>query len=191
MTDLVVWGLGSLGRPVLDRIADRHPRRELVAVVRDPDRPPPLPPNVTAAGLEVLAGTAAPVLVCVADNEAEVLRPYLAGGRIEAGRAAVARRNLALLERHVETRHWKERPVLVVTNPVEPLCGYLAGAVGCRPVYGAGMQVDAERCRTVLAVGWHVRLAPDELPMTGTHGMTPVPVHSAVPGLARQVAGEP
>jgi hypothetical protein len=147
-----------------------------------------LGPNVIPVDFDELAGNRAPVLVCVADNEALALRSCT---EIESGRLTVAQRNHRLITAHLGSRIWRDRPVLVVTNPVELFCATLAEATGHDSVFGVGMQLDAQRCREVLAAGWRIDLEPHELPVTGMHGLEPVPVLSAVPGLAERISAEP
>jgi hypothetical protein len=186
--DLVVWGLGKVGSNVLKEIADRHPHRSFAAVTSAAHRALSLGPNVTSTTFAELADNRAPVLVCVADDEAVALRSCV---EIETGRLAVARRNHRLIEGYLDSRTWCDRPVLVVTNPVELFCGRLAEIAGHGSVFGVGMQLDAQRCRDVLAAGWAVDLEPHELPVTGMHGLEPVPVLSAVPGLADRISALP
>ncbi len=184
----MVWGLGRLGTRVLDQVAARHPDRTFAAVTAEPGRATALGPNVVPATLGDLAGDRAPLLVCVADDEVAALRSCT---RIEEARAAVAARNFRLLEAHLDAAIWRDRPVLVVTNPVELLCAAVAAAAGHQRVYGAGMQVDAQRCLDVLAVGWELELPAGLLPVTGMHAIEPIPVLSAVPGLAGKIRTEP
>ena len=189
--DLIVWGLGMLGGRVLERVARRHPHRTFAAVTGDPGRAIAMGANVVPTNLDVLAGNQAPILVCVADNEGDILRDYLARGDIEASRAAVARSNHRLIAGYLDPERWRDRPVLVVTNPVEVLCTSLAEITGNPSVYGVGMQIDEQRCLDVLAAGWEITLAPGELPVTGAHVVEPLPVLSAVPGLADRISAEP
>lgn len=186
--DLVVWGLGRVGGEVLKKVAGRHPNRTFAAVTREPRRALSLGSNVIPMDFDELAGNRAPVLVCVADNEALALRSC---AEIEAGRVAVALRNHRLITAHLGARMWRDRPVLVVTNPVELFCAKLAEVTGHESVFGVGMQLDAQRCRDVLAAGWRIDLEPHELPVTGMHGLEPIPVLSAVPGLAERIGAEP
>ncbi|MFL6143039.1 MAG: hypothetical protein ACJ72N_14395 [Labedaea sp.] len=185
--DLVVWGLGTIGRAVLDLVATRNPRRRFTAITRHPDKAAGLPANVSVSGLDALADNRSPVLVCVSVDEAAVVREHLRDGGVAVARSIVAERNRALLGARLRPEHWRDRPVLMVTNPVESIAAHLVDITGASTVFGAGMQVDAERCRAVLAAGWDVRLAEDELPVTGLHGVAPIPVLSAVSGLAATV----
>ncbi|OLF19137.1 Rossmann-fold NAD(P)-binding domain-containing protein [Actinophytocola xanthii] len=173
---------------MLRQIADRHPHRNFAAVTSQPRRALRLGRNVTPAVFAELADNRAPVLVCVADDEAVALRSCV---EVEAGRLVVARRNHRLIERFLDPGTWRDRPVLVVTNPVELFCARLAEVAGHESVFGVGMQLDAQRCRDVLAAGWAVDLEPHELPVTGMHGLGPVPVLSAVPGLLERVGALP
>lgn len=173
---------------MLRKVAGRHRHRTFAAVTSEPRRALRLGPNVIPVDFDQLAGNPAPVLVCVADNEALALRSCT---EIEAGRTAVALRNHRLITAHLGSRMWRDRPVLVVTNPVELFCATLAEVTGHESVFGVGMQLDAQRCRDVLATGWKIDLEPHELPVTGMHGLEPVPVLSAVPGLAERVSAAP
>jgi hypothetical protein len=189
--DLVVWGLGMIGRAVLDLVATRNPGRAFTAITRHPDKAAGLPENVSVAGLDSLADNRSPVLVCVSVDEAAVVREHLRDGGVAVARSIVAERNRALLGAQVRPEHWRDRPVLMVTNPVESIAAHLVEVTGASTVFGAGMQVDAERCRAVLATGWNIRLAEDALPVTGLHGVAPIPVLSAVAGLADTIEETP
>jgi hypothetical protein len=173
---------------VLKKVAGRHRHRTFAAVTREPHRALSLGPNVIPMDFDELAGNRAPVLVCVADNEALALRSCT---EIERSRFAVAMRNHRLIAAHLGSRMWRDRPVLVVTNPVELFCTKLAEVTGHESVFGVGMQLDAQRCRDVLAIGWQIDLEPDDLPVTGMHGLEPIPVLSAVPGLVERIGAEP
>ncbi|HEX6352883.1 hypothetical protein [Actinophytocola sp.] len=177
-----------MGSEVLRTVADRHRQRTFAAVTTQPQLAMSLGPNVIPVEFDELAGNRAPVLVCVADNEALALRSCT---EIETGRITVALRNHRLITAHLGSRMWRDRPVLVVTNPVELFCAKLAEATGHESVFGVGMQLDAQRCRDVLATGWRIELDPHELPVTGMHGLEPIPVLSAVPGLAERIGAEP
>ena len=177
-----------MGSEVLRTVAARHRHRTFAAVTREPHRALCLGPNVIPVDFDELAGNRAPVLVCVADNEALALRSCT---DVERSRFAVATRNHRLIAAHLGSRMWRDRPVLVVTNPVELFCAKLAEVTGHDSVFGVGMQLDAQRCRDVLAIGWQIDLEPDELPVTGMHGLEPIPVLSAVPGLAERISAEP
>lgn len=187
----MVWGLGALGHGVLTDIALRHPHRRFTAITRNPLRTNELPPNVALEDIGVLGRDDAPVLVCVADDEEAVLRPYLADGRPDVARSVVARRNRRIFDPRRIGDRLRDRTVLMITNPVELMCAHLARIGGCRAVYGVGMQVDAERFRDVLWAGWGIWLDAEELPVTGMHGLEPIPVLSAVPGLAARIVEPP
>ncbi|HEU5475313.1 MAG TPA: hypothetical protein VFV67_32120 [Actinophytocola sp.] len=187
----MVWGLGALGLAVLHGVAARHPHRRFVGITRDPLRNNGFPPNVRLGDVARLGVDDAPVLVCVADEEAEVLRQYLVAGQLDLGRAMVARNNRRLFHPAVLGDRLRHRTVLMVTNPVELMCARLAQTAGCRAVYGVGMQIDAERYRDVLRAGWGIGLGADELPVSGMHGLEAIPVLSAVPGLAARIAAPP
>jgi hypothetical protein len=189
--DFVVWGLGTLGLAVLTAAALRHPNRRFTAITRNPLRPDRLPPNVVLGDTYDLGRHDAPVLICVADDETTALRPYLQNGQLDVGRTVVARRNQRLLDPRVIGNRLRDRTVLVVTNPVEFLCCHLARIGRCRAIYGVGMQIDAARCREVLHAGWGIRLGEGDLPVSGMHGLEPIPVLSAVPGLAERIVEPP
>jgi hypothetical protein len=180
--------LGKVGSEVLKVVAGRHRHRNFAAVTSEPHRALSLGPNITPATFTELADNRAPVLVCVADDEAVALRSC---AEIETGRLAVALRNHRLIEGYLDPTVWCGRPVLVVTNPVELFCTELAEVTGHGSVFGVGMQLDAQRCRDVLAAGWAIHLEQHELPVTGMHGLEPVPVLSAVPGLAERISAVP
>jgi hypothetical protein len=186
--DLVVWGLGSLGTKVLEQVAAAHPRHGFGAVTSDPCRALAVGANVAPVTFGELAGNRAPVLVCVADDEGQVLRSC---AEMETARAAVAHRNQTLIETYLDPAVWRDRPVLLVTNPVELLCARVAEVAGDGNVFGVGMQVDAHRCVDALAAGWGIEVEPGMLPVTGMHCVAPTPVLSAVPGLAERILAEP
>lgn len=186
--DLVVWGLGSLGTRVLERVARRHPRRGFGAVTSDPYRALAIGANVAPLTFGELADNRSPVLVCVADDEGQVLRSC---AEMETARAAVAHRNQTLIDTYLDPAVWRDRPVLLVTNPVELLCARVAEVAGAGFVFGVGMQVDAHRCVDALAAGWGIELEPGRLPVTGMHCVAPTPVLSAVPGLAERILAQP
>lgn len=149
-----------------------------------------LPDNVLAEDLDSLADHQAPVMICVSEHEQSIIRAHLASGR-KLDRTVVAGPNRRLLDRLVVPAHWQSRPILVVTNPVEVICGHLRRITGCQEVYGFGMQSSAARLREVLAAGWDTHLDATELAVSGTHTFGPVPILSSLPGLAEQVASVP
>ncbi len=174
MTTVDICGVGALATATI-HAAVALPDVALRAICRAPRRHRhDLPENVAVVGHDALANGDGPIVLCLSVDE----RPLIAASR---SRLAVAGPNLELLERALRLEAMAERPVLVVTNPVELLCERLAAATGNRRVFGFGMATDRERLVDAILAQTGCGLDGAELAVTGRHEARPIPVLSRVP----------
>lgn len=84
----------------------------------------------------------------------------------------MARANLELLTPFFSHPGWKNRPVLMVTNPVEVLCHRLWQVSGNPRVYGFGVSCDEQRYAEVLTLLAGAHVDPGEV--GGFHAFGPL-----------------
>jgi hypothetical protein len=158
--ELTFLGAGAVLGGVIERLAGTSGMRLRVLSRR------PLPMGVERIGWEELAGDG--LLVCgISCDEAALLRRSTGKSRSE-----VARANLDLLSPFFRHPGWTDRPVLMVTNPVEALCHRLWEISGNSRVYGFGASCDRERYAEILTVLAGHSVEPGEL--GGFHAFGPL-----------------
>lgn len=155
-SDLTFVGAGAVLGAVIARLAGKRQLRVLSTR--------PLPPGVERIGWEQLGDTSG-LLVCgLAVDEQLALQ-----GQTE--RTALAEANLHILSRYWHLDGWRNRPVLVVTNPVEFICHRLWEETGNDRIYGFGIGSDRQRMAEILTALTGESRDPGEV--TGFHAFAP------------------
>jgi hypothetical protein len=189
ITHINVFGIGRVARLAVTLAARRHRDVRFRLFSRNPGSRQPLPlPNVQLCGLDALAQDGAPVVLCMATDEARILRALHDRPTGLTPRSAVAASNLRLLQEVIDPRRWCHRLVVVVTNPVELVCEFVSRWTGNRRVFGFGMTSDRQRVREAIrhAFGQPAEQAA-RVEVTGFHLLGPIPLLSGVPELARRI----
>lgn len=156
-SELTFLGAGAVLGPVIRRLAGR--RRLRVLSTR------PLPPGVERIGWEQL-GASRDLLVCgLSIDEQRALQGA-------SSRMALIQANLGVLSRYWHLDGWRDRPVLMVTNPVEMMCHHLWQATGNGRIYGFGIGSDRQRLSEVLSALAGEEQDPGEV--SGFHAFAPL-----------------
>lgn len=188
LEEVHVLGVGRLSRPAIERVASEHPGVRFTAFSRAPERHAPFrAANARLVGVECARPSTAPLLICIASDEAAILQ---ARGSTE--RMAVAEANIALVLPLLKHLGCRDRPVFVVTNPVELVCEAVARATDARRVYGFGMSGDHERLAEALCQGFGLPKATAEaVQLTGLHMLRPIPCLDGMgPGIREHVEAQ-
>jgi hypothetical protein len=193
ITHINVFGVGRVARLAVTLAARRHRDVRFRLFSRNSGSHQPLPlANVQLCGLDALAQDGAPVVLCMASDEARILRALHDRPTGLTPRSAVAASNLRLLQDVIDPRRWCDRLVIVVTNPVELVCDFISRWTGNRRVFGFGMTSDRQRVREAIRHGFG---QPAEqaarVEVTGFHLLGPIPLLSGLPELARRIESIP
>ena len=188
-----VFGVGRVSRRAVAEAARRHPDARFRFFSRTPWRYPPSPlANVRFFSVAQLRDDGTPLVLCMASDEGRTIRELQ---RRRAGvlpRSAVAAANLRLLRQVIDLARWGNRLVVVVTNPVELICQFLARATRNPRVYGFGMMSDRQRVEEALRCGFRLsRAEAAEIEVTGLHYMRPIPALSRARCLAAKLEATP
>lgn len=168
---LHVVGFGRLTAAILPRLLTAHPELAVTVVTRTPDRvrlpgveaiPYPLPPGE------------GPVLIVTSADEGAVLQATPRAPGADVPRGAVLAANVAHLRAILDPAALRDRPLLVITNPVEAIGDFLHSWTGNPRIVGLGLATDEARLREVMRVmGWG---APPSLRVGGFHDSRPIPI---------------
>jgi hypothetical protein len=89
----------------------------------------------------------------------------------------------------LDAKAWRNRLVIVVTNPVELVCQFLTRLTGNPQVYGFGLASDRQRIREALCCGFRVSSAEAcRVAATGFHCLNPIPLLGESPHLREKLA---
>lgn len=190
---LNICGFGKVARLFVEQAAALYPDSRFRIVSRDPERVSgTFPANVTRGNYDVLRGNKDPILVCLCEDEQEIIKSEYRKGATDVPRTIVARPNSLALKSVLVPEHWRDRVVFILTNPVEIICEFLYRQTGNRHIYGVGMLTDKDRILEGLASGFGVdACAYQDLEVTGLHFSRPIPVLSVHPELVEKMACVP
>jgi hypothetical protein len=185
ITQINIFGVGRVARRAVAEAACRHRDVHFRLFSRNPRRHRPFrAPNVGVCGLDALAEDGVPLVLCMASDERRVLETFRDCKPGMIPRSAVASSNLRLLREVIDPGLWRDRLVVVVTNPVELVCDFLARLTGNLRVYGFGMASDRQRVLEVIRHGFGLPLEEGgRVEVTGFHILRAIPLLSAVPDL--------
>lgn len=184
-----VFGIGRVSRQAVAEAARRHPNVGFRLFSRKPRRYPLSDmANVRIFGLEQLNNDGTPLVLCMASDEGRIIRELQQRGTGIVPRSAVAGANLRLLRQVIDPALWRDRLVVVATNPVELICEFLARATGNSRVFGFGLMSDRQRVEEALRSGFHMsRDETSGIEVTGLHYLRPIPTLSRASDLVAKL----
>jgi len=186
-----VFGVGRVSRWAVTEAARRHPDVGFRLFSRNPRRYPPSPlANVRFLSAAQLNDDGTPLVLCMASDECRIVREHQRRRKGIVPRSAVAATNLRLLRQVIDPVLWRDRLVVVVTNPVELICEFLVRTTRNPHVYGFGMMSDRQRVEEALRCGFC--LSGDEasgIEVTGLHYLRPIPTLSRAGHLTARLEG--
>jgi hypothetical protein len=193
VTEVNVFGVGRVSRRAVAEAARRHPDVGFRLFSRKPWRyPPSRLANVRFFSPAQLHDDGTPLVLCMASDEGRIIRELQHRGTAIVPRSAVAAANLRLLRRIIKPMLWRDRLVVVVTNPVELICEFLVRATRNPRVYGFGMMSDRQRVEAALRRGFRLsRASAAGVEVTGLHYLRPIPTLSGVRRLAAKLESTP
>jgi hypothetical protein len=187
--EINIFGAGQVARQAVAQAARRHRDVRFRLFSRNPQRYlPPAFRNVELCELDDLLPGHTPLVLCLASDERRIIQGCRGHSTGTIPRSAVAASNLRLLREVIDAQRWRNRLVIVVTNPVELVCEFLVRLTGNRHVYGFGLASDCQRVREAICQGFRIsRDLALSVPVTGLHCLGPIPLLSQTPDLLKKV----
>ncbi|MBD1373027.1 hypothetical protein IC620_11740 [Hazenella sp. IB182357] len=152
MTTYDLYGIGQVAMRFLQKAAPQFKHIKFRAITRFPDKVKLLLPhdNIEVVHYVNHEHREGPVFISIADNEKKYIDRFISEHKQAPPRSLVAHSNLKQLNQLLPYMHLKNRPVFVITNPVEMICKHLRLETKNPHIYGLGLSADKDRIRAFL-----------------------------------------